>query len=77
MSQSRVLSIRFSEEEYRALQALSLITDKAVNAIVREAVVERANSAGRDPKFQQLADEARRRLDEADRQIRNGVLGGE
>ena len=74
MSQTRVLSIRFTEDEYRTLQSLSLITSKPVNAIVREAVLEKADRSVDDPEFQSMGEEAKRRLVEADRSLRDRVL---
>lgn len=76
MTRTRVLSIRFTEEEYKALQALSLITGKAVNAIVREAVNEKADRSATDETILALAAEARRKVEEANTAIRDRVLTG-
>lgn len=74
MAQTRVLSIRFTDDEYQALQALSMVTGKAVNAIVRDAVNEKADRAGNDPEILQMADEAKKRLEEADRALRERLV---
>lgn len=74
MSQTRVLSIRFTEDEYKVLQALSLITDQPVNAIVREAVNEKADRAADDDEILKMADEAKRRVDKADQELRARLI---
>jgi predicted DNA-binding protein len=74
MAQTRVLSIRFTDDEYQALQALSMVTGKPVNAIVRDAVNEKADRAGNDPEILQMAEEAKKRLEEADRALRDRLV---
>ena len=71
---TRVLSIRFTEDEYRALQSMSLVTGMAVNAIVRDAVNEKADRAIDDPEFVKMAEETRRRVDDADAALRGRVV---
>lgn len=73
MAQTRVLSIRFAEEEYKLLQALSVITDKPINALVRESVAEKATRAVDDPDFLDLAEQAKRRVADADRALRENL----
>lgn len=70
---TRVLSVRFTDEEYKLLQSMSLVTGKAVNAIVREAVGEKADRAVDDPDFLQMAKETKRRMEEADVALRSRV----
>ena len=77
MSQTRVLSIRFADDEYRVLQSLSLITGKPVNAIVRDAVNEKADRSANDPEIAQMALETKRRLEEADLALRERVLAAQ
>lgn len=74
MAQTRVLSIRFSESEYRALQALSLVTGRPVNTIVREAVDEKADRAARDPEVAAMAVETKKRIEAADAELRDRLL---
>jgi len=73
MAQSRVLSIRFTQEEYETLQALSLVMGRPVNAIVRESVNEKADRAADDHEVAQMAEETKRRLEEADLLLRQRV----
>lgn len=73
MAQTRVLSIRFTEDEYSALQAMSLVTGAAVNTIVREAVNEKADRAADDPEFAKQAVEAKKRFEEANDRIKRRV----
>ncbi len=70
---TRVLSIRFTQDEYDALQALSLITGQPINALVRDAVNEKADRAGDDAELATMAEEMKRRLEEADRALRGRV----
>ncbi|MFN4001027.1 hypothetical protein [Microcella sp.] len=70
---SRVLSIRFTQEEYETLQALSLVTGMPVNAIVREAVNEKADRAANDSEIAAMAEEMKRRVEEADQSLRRRV----
>ncbi|ALJ19029.1 type II toxin -antitoxin system TacA 1-like antitoxin [Microbacterium sp. No. 7] len=70
---TRVLSVRFTDEEYKLLQSMSLITGKPVNAIVRDAVTEKADRAVDDPEFLQMAEETKRRVAEADAALRQRV----
>jgi predicted DNA-binding protein len=74
MPQSRVLSIRFNEDEYDLLHALSTITGIPLNSIVRQAVVEKASREVNSDDYEAKATEARRRLEEADRALRQRVL---
>ena len=71
---TRVLSIRFTEDEYKALQSMSLVTGMPVNAIVRDAVNEKADRAVHDPEFLQMAEETKRKVEEADAALRNRLL---
>jgi uncharacterized protein (DUF1778 family) len=71
---TRVLSIRFTEDEYRALQSMSLVTGMAVNAVVRDAVNEKADRAIDDPEFVKMAEETRRRVEDADAALRGRVV---
>lgn len=74
MAQTRVLSIRFSEAEYRVLQSLSLVTGQPVNTIVREAVNEKADRAASDPEVLAMAEETKRRIEAADVELRERLL---
>lgn len=74
MSQTRVLSIRFSEDEYKALQALSLVTARPINALVRESVNEKVDRAADDPEVLQMAEETKRRVEDAGQALRDRVL---
>lgn len=65
MSVSRVLSVRFTDEEYQALQSMSMVTGSTVNALVRRAVNEMADRAPDDPEFIRQAEETRRRMEDA------------
>ena len=71
---SRVLSVRFSEEEYQALQSMSMVTGSTVNALIRRAVNELADRAPEDPEFLRQAEEAKYRLDAASEALRTRVL---
>lgn len=70
---TRVLSVRFTDEEYKLLQSMSLVTGKPVNAIVRDAVSEKADRAVQDPEFLDMADETKRRIEQADAALRQRV----
>jgi uncharacterized protein (DUF1778 family) len=70
---TRVLSVRFTVDEYKVLQSMSLITGKPVNSIVRDAVSEKADRAVDDPEFLKMAEETKRRVEEADAALRQRV----
>lgn len=70
MAQSKVLSIRFSDDEYKALQALSLIVGRPINTLVREAVNDMADRAATDDDVARQAAEARQRFEDANRQLK-------
>jgi len=70
---TRVLSVRFTDDEYKVLQSMSLITGKPVNSIVRDAVSEKADRAVDDPEFLKMAEETKRRVEEADAALRQRV----
>lgn len=70
---SRVLSIRFAQDEYETLQALSLVTGLPINALVREAVNEKVDRAADDPEISAMAEEMKRRVEAADRALRRRV----
>ncbi len=76
MSQTRVLSVRFTEDEYQALQAMSLITGQPVNVLVRESVNEKADRAAHDPELAKMAEETKERIEAADKVLRDRVLAG-
>lgn len=73
MSVSRVISVRFSEDEYQVLQSMSMVTGSTVNALVRRAVNEMADRAPEDPEFLRQAEETKRRLAEARDSLRERV----
>lgn len=73
MSVSRVLSIRFSEDEYQVLQSMSMVTGSTVTALIRRAVNEMADRAPDDPEFVRLAEETKRRVTEARNSLRERV----
>lgn len=73
---TRVLSVRFTEEEYQLLQSLSLISGQPINAIVRESVSEKAVRSIQDDEFLQMAEEAKKRVSDAETALRKRVSVG-
>lgn len=73
MSVSRVLSIRFSEDEYQVLQSMSMVTGSTVTALIRRAVNELADRAPDDPEFVRQAEETKRRIAEARNSLRERI----
>ena len=70
---SRVLSVRFPEDEYQVLQSMSMMTGTTINAIIRRAVDELADRALDDPEFLKQAEETRKRLVEAADALRERI----
>ncbi|QIK72066.1 hypothetical protein G7070_07040 [Propioniciclava coleopterorum] len=73
MSVSRVLSVRFTDEEYQALQSMSMVTGSTTNALIRRAVNEMADRAPEDPDFLRQTEELKSRLSEAGAVLRARV----
>ncbi|QXC46895.1 hypothetical protein [Rhodococcus qingshengii] len=69
----RVVSTRFTESEFTALQSLSVLTGETVNGLIRRAVHEYAQNAVQSNQHAQWVQDAQERAMNAERELRRSI----